>query len=336
MAAIPPWIKAADPATHFIAAYRASGSLAQARARLAAQQQEFQVEAEIRQREIDRKAKEAEARLALSAEYQRERMDIAQRQLETNEMKAGLLAERSAQAMEAKRRFQLDYDQMIAAGASEEEAMIRAAAKNAVGLGYSGSGVAALSKAMAETAKMPAQLQGTPVLDPEGNRIAGMVNLPTSTGWRPMTIPGYVGEQAGKRSEKLHSVQNRIAKLRGDRTEILKRWAGGIPVTPPASAVAKAMWQNDSDALKKIDTEMNQLAPSIGGAPTGAKNAPAVGEVYKGYRFLGGNPAQKENWEKVTEEELSGDEQGALEPEEEPEEPMVAEAPFPEDDEEEA
>lgn len=35
---------------------------------------------------------------------------------------------------------------------------------------------------------------------------------------------------------------------------------------------------------------------------TGAKRAaPKAGEVYKGHKFLGGNPSQKENWEKVDE-----------------------------------
>jgi hypothetical protein len=36
------------------------------------------------------------------------------------------------------------------------------------------------------------------------------------------------------------------------------------------------------------------------GAPTAAPTgAPAVGTVMQGYRFKGGNPADKNNWEKV-------------------------------------
>ena len=37
--------------------------------------------------------------------------------------------------------------------------------------------------------------------------------------------------------------------------------------------------------------------------PSGSaqRAAPKAGEVYKGHRFLGGNPSQKENWEKVDE-----------------------------------
>jgi len=37
------------------------------------------------------------------------------------------------------------------------------------------------------------------------------------------------------------------------------------------------------------------------GAQQGKRSAPKAGDAYKGHKFLGGNPSQKENWEKVDE-----------------------------------
>ena len=41
------------------------------------------------------------------------------------------------------------------------------------------------------------------------------------------------------------------------------------------------------------------MLDKLGGQPTQASNGPKPGDVYKGYRFRGGDPAVKENWEKI-------------------------------------
>ena len=48
-----------------------------------------------------------------------------------------------------------------------------------------------------------------------------------------------------------------------------------------------------------IQRELRGAGVVQSGAPAGGQNAPAVGTVMQGYRFKGGNPADKNNWEKV-------------------------------------
>lgn len=59
-----------------------------------------------------------------------------------------------------------------------------------------------------------------------------------------------------------------------------------------------------ASAIKELETITDGLKREIGRAPAAAKaaapaGAPAPGTVYKGYRFKGGNPADKSSWEKV-------------------------------------
>lgn len=62
---------------------------------------------------------------------------------------------------------------------------------------------------------------------------------------------------------------------------------GAIGQAPPAQAPTPAGQGRYSEGV-----------PS-GSAPTGQGGAPAIGTISKGYRFKGGNPADKNNWEKV-------------------------------------
>ena len=59
--------------------------------------------------------------------------------------------------------------------------------------------------------------------------------------------------------------------------------------------------QRDAAAvqLEQVNARISQMA-GLGGAPAaGPSAAPAVGTIMQGYRFKGGNPADKNNWEKV-------------------------------------
>jgi len=65
----------------------------------------------------------------------------------------------------------------------------------------------------------------------------------------------------------------------------------------------------DSDAATKFNQQGRdaltgkQVGESTSGsAPASGKIAPSVGEVHNGYKFKGGNPNAKENWESVTQE----------------------------------
>lgn len=61
----------------------------------------------------------------------------------------------------------------------------------------------------------------------------------------------------------------------------------------------KAETQNRMEGFKEQRAELTQSMRSSTAAPTDKPAAPAVGTVKDGYKFKGGNPADKNNWEKV-------------------------------------
>jgi hypothetical protein len=56
----------------------------------------------------------------------------------------------------------------------------------------------------------------------------------------------------------------------------------------------------ESPRKQQLQRELDGIYRQLGGtAPAPSQGAPAVGTVMQGYRFKGGNPADRNNWEKV-------------------------------------
>jgi len=60
----------------------------------------------------------------------------------------------------------------------------------------------------------------------------------------------------------------------------------------------KASREQASVLLRQAQEKLAQMS-GLGAAAPAAGAAPAVGTIMQGYRFKGGNPADKNNWEKV-------------------------------------
>jgi hypothetical protein len=59
----------------------------------------------------------------------------------------------------------------------------------------------------------------------------------------------------------------------------------------------KEQRERDAVLLQGVNAKISQMAGL--GSITPTAGAPAVGTVKDGYKFKGGNPADKNNWEKV-------------------------------------
>lgn len=284
-----PWIQPADPATHFIRAYTAGASVAESRNRLA-----------VAQMEEDRRALEAQQRIEVARAEQQQRTDLEMQKLAQDEVKLGIQASNAAQRFQAQQMYQ----RRVAAG--EDPGAVITSLGPQLGPGWQSGVIGAQRLAQqAERTIVPESVRARPVLDESGKPIPGMDLVPSSTGWRVTTRPGYVGEQAGERTERFHRTQNRIAKLKADKTDILKAWGSmGLPLKEPKNPDAALRWRADKARLANINTEMEGLAPAVSEETAkpkakGRKAAPPVGTIVRGYRFLGGDPSSPTNWEEV-------------------------------------
>lgn len=69
-------------------------------------------------------------------------------------------------------------------------------------------------------------------------------------------------------------------------------------IAAPGSPVASWVWQKNAGGGSGA-AAAPAAAPSAPAAPPSAPAAPQRGEVQSGYRFKGGDPSKRENWEKV-------------------------------------
>lgn len=237
MPEIAPWLRPADPASHFIQAYHAAGQLAAERARLQHQSQLQAVQMAVRQQEQEQRSLEEQQRMAMEKAYHDQEMGLREQQLAATQ-------ERIKQSADiALQRWKQSQAQQQIANAFRERSV-------AVQEGR-------LDKALAP----PEPLVANPIKDTEGNVVPGMHQY----GNRAIQDPGYVGTLAGQRTEKFHATQNRLSMLKAARTQILKDYGTYLGrTTPPANKDLAATVAKARNDLAKIDTEMNQLAPPVG------------------------------------------------------------------------
>lgn len=116
---------------------------------------------------------------------------------------------------------------------------------------------------------------GTPARDAEFDKTAGTA--------------AAAATRAESEKLRLKQVQD---KMEGrERTETTLLDAQGNPVIDPSKAVGK---RNEKYFVPKN--------PGADKPPvTGAAKSPSAGDVVKGYKFKGGDPSDKKNWEKVNE-----------------------------------
>lgn len=285
---IVPWVRAADPAAHVLAAFQAGAQVSQAQARLA-----------LAREEMERRTLEQQQELQIQRAYQQQRMDLAQRELELTKQKVGLAASQAAQRFEATQ----EYRRRV--GAGEEPMQVLSEIGPAMGPGWQ-TVLAAHERtlAMKPRAEIPERLVAKPVYDEKGNIIPGLRQVPTPTGWQTREEPGFVGNLAGERSARIHGTDYRMDYLKDKRKQILDPWGGSLGRKPDAKKFPEraANWDAAKAAIDEIDAERERLAPAVP-ASGARKPAPPVGTVVRGFQFMGGDASLEQNWRRVQEEE---------------------------------
>lgn len=264
---IVPWVRAADPAANFMEAYRAGAVISNQRAQLNQQAEQAEIETQAQEQRLQRESAMASQRLEMDRQLKLATMGLQRQRLEAAQQAVSQRASLAARQYAA----QQAYEKAITAGMDPTKALMTFGP----GMGNMSGAMAAAERVSAKsTPQMPQSLQGVPVMF-KGQEEPGLVTVPTPTGYRTMERPGYVGEQAGKRTEKFHATQNRISVLKADRAQLLKdnyRLSQNRP--PDAKDKPGTAAYNEAKAkLNALNDELNQLAPKVGTQGT----APAGG-----------------------------------------------------------
>jgi len=109
----------------------------------------------------------------------------------------------------------------------------------------------------------------------------------------------YMNAAATESARLLSGGQASAAQLHQGAMEEAMKWAN-INMTPASwGAVAKSMKDEGNFRLKTYGDAIEASEPGGGRKTDAAKSGPKKGDVEDGFRFKGGDPAKKENWEKA-------------------------------------
>lgn len=95
------------------------------------------------------------------------------------------------------------------------------------------------------------------------------------------------------------------AQLDVERGNIVRQWQNSDRSPEATQAMRNALMELDTRSI--MTPEMRRIVSGLSGAepapaaapPTGAPAAPAVGTIKNGYRFMGGDPADRNSWERI-------------------------------------
>lgn len=277
--------KPADLAGEFLSGVRTAGQIRAEQQRLQQeQQQEAQrlqmasQQASARLQQVQQEHDIQQQRIQVSAASNKQRADLEKQRL-------GQAAQVNAQKTQAAaRQFQNrqkwdkglgDIDQAVASGKMTKE-----------------QGDAAKSQFIMRRA--PGLVPGTAVAPMLHEMLPPKPNIPAKIedkgDFMQVTQPnGMVQLHPKPRAPTQHDPSVKVTLEEGSPPVTMSRSQAlqVIPSLPPelqTNAVNKAVLTNKT--------------PGAQGKPS----APKAGDVYKGHKFLGGNPSQKENWEKVEDE----------------------------------
>ncbi len=292
MPSLPSWLKAADPAQYYAEGLRIGDSEA---------------------------AQSAESERAAAAGNRAEQ-ELRMRQQELE-----------ARATQAAQKFQAQqgYQQAIQSGMDPTQAIL----KFGPAMGAAEDIPAALrAQQMAQRPQkqpfVPGPVKSFPVLDPQGKPIPNMLSVPnpSRTGMETRNLPGsdqpgYVspqerlqaGQQAALEKAKALKAKQQAAMQTSLLTKqklakqkqvddvlsmntALQAQLGRAPTKAESDAYSKKLEKD----IENIDEQLSKLAGiDAGGDQGGSSGEPKEGDVLKGHRFKGGDPAEKDNWEKV-------------------------------------
>ena len=133
-------------------------------------------------------------------------------------------------------------------------------------------------------------LEGRKVDAMEAEAVAKL-GRPTEIDFFRQDPEGYGRFQAARRGPQTAGERQDLAELKTLQGNLQKQVENYMIPKPQRDAAAVQ--------LEQVNAKLAQMA-GLDGAPAPAGGAaPAVGTIMQGYRFKGGNPADKNNWEKV-------------------------------------
>lgn len=253
----------ANPAGTFLQAYQTGARISEANAALAQRDRALAQEQELAQARLKAQREENERQLLLRQQqlemqraYRQEQAALQKSRLDQVAAVNQWKVQQAAQALQRQQRAA----QRIAAGENPASVMLQEGA-------YTATGAAPLAReAMTERrmATMPQGLQAYPVTEAgTTNRIPGMVAVPTPGGYlRAATVPGFASQAQAETRSREYGVTRRINLLNARRRELAKRFT--IPPSSTASPDRVRAYRETQDELGRIDTELEQLAPSVG------------------------------------------------------------------------
>lgn len=257
---IPPWIRPADTATEYARGMSLGVQIAQQTQRIQAQQEAAAMEAALKMQQIERESEFERQRIAVQDAYNQERLNLERQQLDqvgaVNQMKIAEMAKQFA--------AQEQYRQRVAGG--EDPAKVGLELFPLLGMGAGDFGAAMRSQRSPATGPV----QGQPVLGPGGEAIPGMIATPGASGGQVVhNVPGYrpEGISPGEKDAMRTILEKRKQAILDD-----------MPLHQPKSGPAFEKWNQDLEAVRKIDEQINGLYPWLTNM-TATATAPAVRRI---------------------------------------------------------
>jgi hypothetical protein len=285
---LPSWLQSDPtvPAKNWLTGVQVGAAIGEAKKKLAAQQQQFAVEAQQKQDQLTASALKEAQELQVSKAYNDQQVSLKQQQLKIADEKVGAEIQKAARQFQAQQAYQKDFESGVQSGLSEDEAAKSAMFKNLSMFG-SGTGMGAAMRSMAAPKDTALKLQNVGGQDfavGSGGRFQAIKPAP-STGSNVLTrakdetgayVPNtYLGPGGRVIRTAAPKANPRIKELEsGLLGDYLK---SGVAPDPKFKALSAAYpsAKKEYDALKSAAT----AAPGASSAPSDAAPASSTDRI---------------------------------------------------------
>lgn len=261
------WLPSGDLGAEYAHGLQIGSQVAEAQQRLQQEQAHAAATAQAHTAQLAQDAKIEQARLQTATAYHQQTLELQKQRLEQ-------VQQQNAQKLRAtamKAADQQGFAQDMAGGASVEQALFRHPS-----LATPGAAIAA-HKDTLDAAGQHLELQRQQ-LDLSKGRLDLARQAMEDRENKGASVPEMKAARDATTDEGAKSLlQDKLDQRASDMAT-----RGSVPMTP-------------DNAPGFVKSAIAAVRPPKGGTTS----APKKGEVYKGHKFLGGDPADKNNWEKV-------------------------------------
>lgn len=243
---IPPWIQPADTARQYLSGLQLGSNIARQSQALEQQRERTAMEAEIRQKELERRMAEETQRMMMQKAYHDEVISLREKQLQNEAQRV----QAATSAIAAKSAAQQEYQRRVQGGEDPAKVMMELGP----GMGMGASMGALLRK---KTAAPPGPVEAFPV-NLGGRSIPGLVSVPSAGGGMTVRdVPGFKAE--GLSSADRTAAANYLKDLKKEKIKALPFKPTLKEDLPKWEAKNKAAL----DEIASIDQQIKDLLPGL-------------------------------------------------------------------------